>query len=326
MLAVITRRPGGPEELELGTVAEPTPSAHQVLIEVHAAGVNRADLLQRRGLYPPEPGESEVLGLECAGVVRGVGSDVRNFAPGDRVMALLGGGGYAEQVVVHERLVLKIPGSLTFEAAACVPEAFLTAQQALLDADSLDPGGRVLIHAGASGVGSAAVQLARELGGFVFATTRTPKKLALLRELGVERPIDGSSEDFAELILKETRGQGVDRIVDLVGGTYSEKNHAVLGTGGRWVMVGLLGGTRANLDLRRLLSKRQTLTGIVLRSLSLTDKAALIQAFRRQLLPWFEDGRLCPVIDSVYSLPEVRDAHVRMETNANLGKIVLKVR
>lgn len=326
MLAVVTRQPGGPEGLELSTVPDPTPNSHQVLIEVHATALNRADLLQRRGLHPPPPGESEILGLECAGVVRRTGSDAHGFAPGDRVMALLGGGGYAEQVVVHERLVAKIPDCLSFEAAAAVPEAFLTAQQALLEVGALGPGERVLIHAGASGVGSAAIQLARELGAFVFATARDDAKLALLRKLGVERPLDGTREDFADRILNETREQGVDLIVDLVGGSYADRNHAALATGGRWVLVGLLGGNRASLDLGRLLARRQTLAGIVLRSRTLADKAALMQAFRRQLLPWFEDGRLCPVIDSVYALSEVRQAHARMEANANLGKIVLKVR
>lgn len=326
MIAVVARKPGGPEVLEPVSVPDPTPNSHQILIEVHATALNRADLLQRRGHYPPPEGESEVLGLECAGVVRRVGNDVHDFVPGDRVMAILGGGGYAEQVAVHERLALKIPSNLSFEAAAALPEAFLTAYQALLVAGALGPGDRVLIHAGASGVGSAALQLAREIGAFVYATARSEQKLALLRELGAERPINATTEDFAEVIRVETREQGVDVIVDLVGAAYADKNHAALAVGGRWVVVGLLGGKRANLDFGLLLARRQTLAGIVLRARSLPEKSALVRAVARELLPWFEEGRLRPVVDKVFPLSQVQRAHEHLEANLNLGKVVLKIR
>lgn len=326
MLAVHVRKPGGPEQLAVVELADPTPKSHEVLIEIHASALNRADILQRRGLYPAPPGESEILGLECAGVVRAVGNEVSEFRPGARVMALLGGGGYAELVSVHERLVMPIPEALSFERAAAVPEAFLTAYEALLNAANLAPGERVLVHAGASGVGSAAVQIARELGAFVYATTKGEQKLALLQSLGVERPIDYSSEDFLEVIQRHTGGRGVDVIVDFIGASYAERNQAALAGGGRWVVVGLLGGARASIDLGRLLMRRQTLSGIVMRSRPLPEKSAIVRAFRRELLPFFEDARLQPIIDRVYPLTEARAAHERMEANANAGKIVLAVR
>jgi putative PIG3 family NAD(P)H quinone oxidoreductase len=266
-----------------------------------------------------------VLGLECAGVVAELGSDVEGFKVGDRVMALLGGGGYAERARVHESLVLPIPAGLSFEQAGAVPEAFLTAHEALLAAAELAPGERVLIHGAAGGVGSAAMQLARELGAFVFATTRDPAKLPWLAELGADRAIDTSNSDFADVIERETNGRGVDVIVDFVGSAYAERNQKSLATAGRWVVVGLLGGARASIDFGRLLQQRQTLRGIVMRTRSLTEKAAIVRAFRRDFLSWFDGARLSPRIDSVFPLAEVRAAHERMEANLNLGKIVLRV-
>lgn len=326
MRAVLVRTPGGPEELVIQDVAEPTPNNHQILIEIHATSLNRADMLQRRGLYPPPPGESAILGLECAGIVSKVGNEVQEFAVGDRVMALLGGGGYAERVAVHERLAIPIPEGVSFEAAAAIPEVYLTAHQALFGAGALNPGERVLIHAAAGGVGSAAVQIARELGAFVFATTRGEAKRAFLSELGAERVIDATQQDFAEVIANETRASGVDVIVDFIGASYAERNHAVLAVGGRWVVVGLLGGARTTVDFGRLLSRRQTIAGIVLRSRTLPEKAALVRAFRRDLLPWIREGKLRPVIDSVVPMSAVREAHARMEANLNTGKIILKVK
>lgn len=326
MRAVLVRSPGGPEELVLESVPDPVPNSHQVLIDVHATSLNRADVLQRRGSYPPPAGESPILGLECAGVIARVGAEVREFVEGDRVMALLGGGGYAERVAVHERLVIPIPQDLSFEAAATLPEAYLTAHQALFGAGALNPGERVLIHAAASGVGSAAVQVARELGAFVFATVRGEPKRAFVRELGAECVLDATQEDFAEVVQRETNGSGVDVIVDFVGASYADKNHAALAVGGRWVLVGLLGGARAMVDLGRLLSRRQTLCGIVLRTRTLPEKAALVRAFRRDLLPWIREGKLRPIIDSVFDLGAVQEAHRRMDANLNVGKIVLRVR
>jgi len=324
MRAIFVKTPGGPEQLELRDTPDPTPSAHEVLIEVRATALNRADLLQRRGLYPPPPGDSEILGLECSGVVTLIGRDVSGVRVGDEVMALLGSGGYAERVCVHERLVLPIPECLSFETAAAVPEAFLTAHEALITAAELAPGERVLIHAAASGVGSAAVQIARELGAQVIATARGASKLAALARLGVHRAIDASSGSFAEDV-KRVAPEGVDVVLDFVGAPYAEQNQAVLGVGGRWVVVGLLGGTRASVDLGTLLRKRQTLAGIVMRTRPLPEKAAIVRAFRRDLWPWVADGRIAPIVDTVFALAEAARAHERMETNANIGKIVLRV-
>ncbi len=323
MKAVLVSAPGGVEALTLGEAPDPVPSAHQVLVEVHAAGVNRADLLQRRGLYPAPAGESSILGLECAGVVRQVGREARRFAVGDRVMALIAGGGYAELVAVDERLLLPIPERLSFSEAAAVPEAFLTAYEALLRTAELAPGERVLIHAAASGVGSAALQLAREVGAYCFVTTRSAQKLTKLRELGAEYGIDTSERDFAEVIAAETQGNGVNVILDLVGGAYAEKNQLSLAAGGRWIVVGLVAGSSAKLDLARLLRQRQTISGIVMRTRPLAEKAAIVRGFAQDLMGWLRDGRLQPLLDCALPLAEVARAHERMERNENIGKIVL---
>jgi putative PIG3 family NAD(P)H quinone oxidoreductase len=325
MLAVVVSEPGGPDKLEFRDLPEPKPQNHELVIEVKATALNRADLLQRRGLYPPPPGESEVLGLECAGVVVARGADAKQFELGARVMALLGGGGYAGRAKVHEGLVLPIPEELSFERAAAIPEAFLTAHEALFGRGELGPGERVLIHAAAGGVGAAACQLASEVGAFAFATTRSADKLAWLSELGVDRAIDTTKEDFAEVVLEETKAHGADVIVDLVGAAFAEKNQKALAGAGRWIVVGLLGGTRGTVDFARLLGLRQMLGGVVMRTRPLTEKAAIVRAFRRDFWPWFAEGRLAPNIDRVYPLAEVRAAHERMEQNLNRGKIVLQV-
>jgi putative PIG3 family NAD(P)H quinone oxidoreductase len=326
MKAVVFTRPGGPEVLELGDVEPPVPGPSEVLIEVGAAAVNRPDLLQRRGLYPPPPGASDILGLECAGVVTAVGPGTSSVTVGDRVMALLAGGGYAEQVSVPERQTLPIPKGLDVTQAAAIPETFLTAFEALFSFGKLGPAESVLIHAAAGGVGSAAVQLAKASGARVFATTSGGEKAKLAESLGADRVVDYRNEDFASVVLEATSGAGVDVIVDLVGAAYAEAHARCLATGGRHVVVGLLGGAKASLDLGRLLMKRQTITGFAMRPRPLADKAAIVEGFRRRFLPLFETGRLRPVIDRVYPLSEVRLAHERMEANQNLGKIVLSVK
>lgn len=327
MRAVVVRAPGGgPETLEVRELEEPRATGSLVLIEVHATALNRADLLQRRGGYPPPPGESEILGLECAGVVTEVGPEVKKVELGDRVMALVGSGGYAEKVAVHERLLLPIPDRLSFTEAAAVPEAFLTAYEALLHVAALSPGERVLVHAGASGVGTAAIQIAREIGASVVATTRSAMKIEFLQELGVERAIDTSKEDFTEIVHEISGGAGIDVILDLVGGGYFEKNQAALATGGRWVILGLMSGARGSLDLKQLLFRRQALHGMVMRTRPLPEKTAIVRGFSQDLWAWLAEGRLNPVIDCVLPLQSVAQAHQRMESNENRGKIVLSVR
>jgi tumor protein p53-inducible protein 3 len=325
--AVIVTEPGGPEKLQLVELPEPEPEQGEVAIQIHASALNRADLLQRRGSYPPPAGTTNILGLECAGVVSALGpGSSESVRVGDRVMVLLAGGGYAERVVVPEALLMRIPEALSFEQAAAVPEAFLTAREALFAAGKLLPGESVLVHAAAGGVGSAAVQLAHEHGARVFATAGGPAKCEWVRGLGVDSVIDYKSQDFAAVIEEQTQGRGVDVILDFIGAAYAEQHARCLALRGRQVLIGVMGGALASVNFGRLLQKRQSLLGVVMRSRSTQEKIELTRAFARTCLPLFADGRLKPIVDSVFSLTDVARAHQRMEANENLGKIVLKVR
>lgn len=327
MKAVRVLEPGGPEKLTLVDVPAPEPSAGEIAIDIHASALNRADLLQRRGLYPPPPGTTDILGLECAGVVSQLGPGCTGQVRiGDRVMALLGGGGYAERVVIPEALALPMPRNTSFEEAAAIPEAFLTAREALLVAGELAPTESVLIHAASGGVGSAAVQLAHHLGARVFATAGSASKCAWVKALGADTVIDYQKEDFSARILAETDANGVDVILDFVGAAYADQHAACLASKGRQVLLGLLGGARATIDLGRLLSKRQRLIGVVMRTRSALEKIALSRAFARHTLPLFETGTLRPLVDSSFALADVARAHEHMEARKNLGKIVLRVR
>ncbi len=327
MKAVVVSAPGGPDQLELVELPDPEPGTAEVLLDIHASALNRADLLQRRGLYPPPPGVTEVLGLECAGVISALGPGCTGrFKVGERVMVLLGGGGYAERVVVPEALAMKVPNALSFEQAAAIPEAFLTAREALFVSGQVAPGESVLIHAAAGGVGSAAVQLARAAGARVFATAGGAEKCAWVRELGADVVIDYKAAQFADVIKTETAGRGVDVILDFVGAAYAEQHAACLALRGRQVLIGVLGGAKATVNLAVLMQKRQTLTGLVMRARSVEEKIELTRAFSRTSLPLFDDGRLKPLVDSVFPLSDVARAHEHMEGNRNLGKIVLKVR
>jgi len=325
--AVLVSEPGGPEKLELVELPDPTPGPGEIAIEIHASALNRADLLQRRGLYPPPAGTTDILGLECAGVVSALGPGCSGSARvGERVMVLLGGGGYAERVVVPEALAMPIPDALSFEQAAAIPEAFLTAREALFAEGRLGGNESVLIHAAAGGVGSAALQLAHSHGARVFATAGGAAKCDWLRTLGADVVIDYKSQDFAAVIKAETAGRGVNVILDFVGASYAEQHAACLALRGRQVLIGVLGGAEARINLGRLLQKRQSLVGMVMRSRETQEKIELSRAFVRSTLPLLADGRLKPLVDSVFPLAEVARAHQRMESNENLGKIVLKVR
>ncbi|MBK7580669.1 MAG: NAD(P)H-quinone oxidoreductase [Myxococcales bacterium] len=325
MKAVVFGEPGGPEVLELGDVPEPVPGEGQLSIDVRATALNRADLLQRRGVYPPPNGESEILGLECAGVVAAHGAGVSGPPLGTRVMALLAGGGYAERVVVPERMALPIPERLSFEEAAAIPEAFLTAQEALFTLGQLAAGGTVLIHAAAGGVGSAAVQLAHAQGARVLATAGSDEKLERVKGFGADVLINYKTQDFADVVREVTDGHGADVVLDFVGGTYWEKHASCLTVGGRVVVIGVLGGVMAEVNLAQLLKRRYQILGLVMRSRPVSDKVAISRTFARNWLPRFDDGSLKPVIDCVMPLAEARMAHERMEQNANVGKIVLSV-
>ena len=326
MKAVLVRQPGGPEQLTLGEYPTPEPGPGELLVRVHATALNRADILQRRGLYPPPPGASPLLGLEAAGVVAALGEGCAGWRVGDRVFALLPGGGYAEYVTVPAAMALPIPPSLSFEQAAAIPEAFLTAFQTLFWIGRLQAGEWVLIHAGASGVGTAAIQLARDAGARVAVTAGSEPKLQACRDLGAEVAINYKLGPFAPKVLEATGGRGVDLILDFVGAPYWEQNLECLATDGRLVLIATMGGGIVDrFDLRRLMGKRLQVTGTTLRSRSLEYKTRLTREFAARALPKFADGTLRPVIDRVFPWEQVAEAHRYMESNRNIGKIVLKV-
>lgn len=325
MRAVIVRAPGGPEQLAIGRVPVPALEPGCVEIEVAATALNRADLLQRRGAYPPPPGASDILGLECSGVVRAVGAEAGDFRAGDRVMALLAGGGYAERAVVPHEQVLRIPAGLDFEQAAAIPEAFFTASEALFGTAELGGGEWVLIHAAAGGVGSAAVQLAASAGARVIACAGSDEKVAWVKRLGAAVAVNRRSVDFEAVCREHTGGRGVDVVLDFVGAAYAEQHLRCLAEAGRWVVLGLLGGSEAKLDLSRVLRRRLRIAGLVMRARSRADKGAIVRRFAERFAGDLASGKLAPQIDRVYPLAEVAAAHERMERNENLGKIVLRL-
>jgi putative PIG3 family NAD(P)H quinone oxidoreductase len=312
--------------LYIGEVATPRPGPHEVLVKVHATAVNRADLLQRRGLYPPPPGAPDILGLEAAGEIAEKGAAVSHWSVGERVCALLSGGGYAEYVAVNEGVLLPIPNHLTYEEAAAIPEVFYTAFVNLFLEADLKAGERVLIHAGASGVGTAGIQLARQRGATVYITASSERKITRCLELGAHFGINYTTEDFEQRVKELTKTKGVDVILDCVGGSYLNKNIALLSLKGRLVLIGLMGGADAEINLRPLLTKRIRLIGSVLRSRSLEEKIEITQKFKEQVLPWFVEKKIHPVVDSVYPIEELESAHLHVAENKNIGKVVLRMK
>ncbi len=324
MRAIVITRPGGPEVLEEQTRPRPEPGVAQVRIRVHASALNRADIMQRRGTYPAPPGAPpDIPGLEYAGEIEALGPGANMWKVGTRVMGIVGGGGHAEYLVVQEREVMPIPLGLTWEEAAAIPEVFLTAFDALFRQLNVEAGERLLIHAVGSGVGTAALQLARVAGVTVFGTSRSAAKLGRAKELGLDIAI-GSSGDWASGVAEATSGKGVHAILDLLGGSYLSGNLRVLAPRGRLVLVGLPAGRSAELDLGTVLNKRLHIIGTVLRSRPLEEKISLAREFSERVLPLFESGRVRPVIDRVFSFGEIRAAHDRMESDSNFGKIVLR--
>lgn len=300
----------------------PTPGPDDLLVRVRATALNRADLLQVRGKYPPPPGAPETLGLELAGEVVDVGSSVTRFAPGDRVMALVAGGGYAEQAVVHAGHAIPIPEGFSYEEAAAIPEAFITSYSNLIQIGGLRERERVLIHAGASGVGLAATQIAKLVGAQVFVTASAGKH-EVCRQAGADITIDYKTENFAARILDEY--PGVALVLDMVGAPYWEDNLRVLEKWGRLVIIGLQGGASRNINFNAIMRKRLTITGSTLRDRSLERKSHLVADFAAWALPQFASGALHPIIWRVMPLDEVEAAHQLMEQNANAGKIVLTI-
>ncbi|XP_028652652.1 quinone oxidoreductase PIG3 isoform X1 [Erpetoichthys calabaricus] len=326
MLAVHFDSPGEAENLYIKEVARPEPSEGEVLIKVHASALNRADLLQRRGFYLPPPGASEILGLEAAGVVVSEGAD---WSVGDRVMALLSGGGNAEYVTVPEDQLMAIPNQMTFIQAAAIPEAWLTAYQLLHFVAEVKNGETVLIHAGGSGVGTAAIQLCRLAGAVPVVTAGSADKLKKSMELGAAAGFNYKEEDFSSCLLTFTKGHGADIILDCVGASMWEQNVKCLSMDGRWVLYGTMGGVEVHGDiLRQLLFKRGQLLTSLLRSRSPEYKSKLVKTFDENVLPYFSsDSRtpLHPVIDSIYKMDEIVSAHKHMEGNKNLGKIIINL-
>jgi NADPH2:quinone reductase len=325
MRAIIIRQPGGPEVLQEQERGVPEPGPGEILVRVRASALNRADLLQRRGAYPAPPGApADIPGLEYAGEVHALGEGAGLWAAGNRVMGITGGGGHAEYLVVHEREAIRIPQNLSWDEAAAVPEVFLTAYDALFNRLELKTGERLLIHAVGSGVGTAALQLARASGAVVFGTSRTADKLERAAELGLHVAIDTSAQNVAELVKRETAGEGVHAVLNLIGGEMVATDLGVLSSRGRIVVVGTVAGTKVEIDLGMLLRKRIRMIGTVLRSRPLEEKIALARDFSRDVVPLLSSGEVRPVIDRVYPFAEISEAHRQMEANETFGKIVLK--
>ncbi len=326
MKAITFEEFGAPEVLKVTDVEKPLLRPNDLLIRTHAAGVNRADLTHRKGGYGrPDFGDSTIMGLEVAGEVVAVGDAVEGYKPGDRVMGIVGGGAYAEFSRIDYRMAMPIPDRLDYIQAAAITEVFVTAHEALIHLGKLKAGETVLIHAGAGGVGGAAVQLAHATGATVFTTVKAGNQ-EQARKLGADWLIDYEKEDFSEVINKLTDGKGVDLILDFIGAPYFERNINTLDFGGRLIQIGIMGGIdNAKIPLDRLLYRHLQITGTVMKSRSQDVKHAMSRRFREHWLSSFEKGVLTPVIDSVYPLSEAAAAHQRMESGLNVGKIVLKM-
>ena len=317
-------QPGGPEVLRLTERPDPVPAAGEVLIDVAAAGVNRPDVLQRLGAYPPPQGASDVPGLEVAGRVSAVGADVAALRLGDTVCALVSGGGYASRCVAPAAQCLPLPAGLDLVSAAAMPETFFTVWTNVFERGALQPGETALFHGGTSGIGTTAIQLAAARGARVLATAGTDEKCRACKALGAAHAINYRTTDFVAAVLEYTGGRGVDLVLDIMGGSYVPRNLAALAIDGRLVQIGLLeGAPTATIDLRRILGRRLTLTGSTLRARSVDEKGRIAEALRREVWPLVEAGRVKPLIAATFPLADAAAAHRLMESSAHVGKIVL---
>lgn len=326
MKAAIASEPGGPDVLSLAEVPDPRPAAGEVLIEVAATAVNRADLLQRAGNYPPPPGASQILGLECSGRIAELGAGVTGWQVGDEVCALLAGGGYAELVCVPAVQLMHVPAGLELVTAAALPEVACTVWSMVLDgppAAHLTVGEAFLVHGGSSGIGTMAIQLAAAQGARVFATAGTDDKVAACRKFGAEVAINYRSQDFAEVIRAETGGAGVDVILDTVGAKYLPRNVSALASGGRLVVIGMLGGATGELSLATLLAKRASIFAAGLRGRPLEQKAAIVAGTEAHVWPLLAIGQVRPVVDQVLPLADAAQAHRVVEASTHIGKVLL---
>lgn len=324
MRAIVVTQPGGPEMMQIGEVPTPEAGPGELLVRIRAAGVNRADLSQRQGNYPPPPGASTIMGMEVAGEIAALGAGVADWRIGERVMALLGGGGYAEYVTVPAALAMRVPDNVSWEEAGGIPEAFLTAYLALFPLGDLTAGQAVLVHAGASGVGIAGIQLAREAGARVVATAGTDAKVVAVEALGAVG-VNYRTQDFAAVVAERTDGKGVNVILDFIGADHWERNLAALAMDGRIIVISSLSGGEVPMNLGALMRKRAQVIGTTLRNRPLAQKVALTRALAEFALPRFADGRMKVVVDTIYPLADAADAHRRMADNANTGKLILRV-
>jgi putative PIG3 family NAD(P)H quinone oxidoreductase len=325
MRAVVLESHGGPEVLTIRDVPEPTVGPEEVLVDVAATALNRADVLQRMGLYPGPKMDHEIPGLEFSGTVADLGARVTTWRTGDQVMGIVGGGAYAERIAVHERQVLAVPATVDLHVAAAIPEVWITAWDALVLQGGLTSGRTALVHAGASGVGTAAIQLCKAVNARVIVTA-SAGKLDACRELGADLSVDYAADDFVERSRVFTDDRGVDVVLDVIGGDYVDRNVDALAVGGRIVQVGVMGGGGGGVNVGKLLPKRASIIGTVLRARPLEEKIAVTQRFAREVLPLFDEGVLRPVIDRHYPFDEIGSAHERMQANANIGKLVVDVR
>ncbi len=323
MNVIEIRAPGGPEVLVPATRPLPEPGPGEVLIQVAAAGVNRPDVLQRLGGYPPPPGASDIPGLEVAGAVVALGPGVSELAPGDRVTALVTGGGYAEYCAAPVPQCLPVPKGLSAVEAAAMPETFFTVWTNVFDRGRLAAGEIFLVHGGSSGIGTTAIQLAKAFGARVFATAGSAEKCRACEDLGVERAIDYRKEDFVEIVKAATGGDGVDVILDMVGGDYIQRNIQALAPDGRLCYIAFLGGSKAEVDFLPMMLKRITISGSTLRARSVEFKGAIADNLKAQVWPLVEAGQVRPVVHASFALAEAAEAHRLMESSAHIGKIVL---
>ncbi len=327
MRAVVLDGFGGLEVLKVGEVEAPSPAAGQVRVKVVATSVNRPDLVQREGKYPPPAGDSEILGLEVAGTIADLGSGVTGWKVGDRVLSLVGGGGYAEYALAHAGHLMRIPDGMRFEEAACVCESYITAFLNLFLLGRLEDGNTVLIHGGGGGVATAGIQLCKALAPRArILVTAHPSKVERVKRLGVDRVIDyTTTPDFSEVVKEFTGKKGVEVVLDHVGAKYLQPNMSSLAYGGRLVIIGVTSGIKAELNLALMMVKRQHIIGSVLRSRPVKDKEGIVAEFTRAALPRFADGSIAPIVEAVFPLDQVIAAHRMMEEDRHFGKIVLKV-
>jgi NADPH:quinone reductase len=323
MTVIAIRQPGGPEVLTPETQPVPTPAAGEVLVKVAAAGVNRPDVMQRMGLYPPPPGATDIPGLEIAGEVVACGSEVTRWKNGDHVMALVIGGGYAEYCLAHESHALPVPRNLSPIEAAAIPETFFTVWHNVFERGRLAAGETLLVHGGSSGIGTTAIQIAKAFGARVITTAGSPEKCAACVALGADVAVNYKTEDFVAATKQATGKRGADVILDMIGGDYINRNYEAAAVDGRIVQIAFQSSSRANVDFVRLMLKRLTHTGSTLRARAIADKGAIAAAVEAKVLPLIAAGTVKPVIDSTFSLTEAGSAHARMERSEHIGKIVL---